>query len=35
LYFALSQFPLYLLPQLLKPIVPRLRVPKVEAAAAG
>jgi hypothetical protein len=33
LYFALSQFPLYLLPQLLKPIVGKLREPEVGAAA--
>jgi len=33
LYFALSQFPIYLSPQLLKPIVERLRAARVEAAA--
>jgi len=33
LYFALSQFPIYLTPQLLKPIVRRLSAPKVAAAA--
>jgi BASS family bile acid:Na+ symporter len=31
LYFALSQFPIYLSPQLLKPIVRRLSVQKVLA----
>jgi hypothetical protein len=34
LYFALSQFPIYLAPQLLKPIVRRLSVQKVVAAAS-
>src|SRR6202790_1406127 len=33
LYFALSQFPIYLAPQLLKPIVRRLSVQKVVAAS--
>jgi hypothetical protein len=33
LYFALSQFPIYLSPQLLKPIVKRLSVPEAEPAA--
>jgi predicted Na+-dependent transporter len=33
LYFALSQFPIYLSPQLLKPIVERLRAARVDAAA--
>jgi hypothetical protein len=35
LYFALSQFPIYLSPQLLKPIVRRLSVQKVVAAASN
>jgi hypothetical protein len=39
LYFALSQFPIYLAPQLLKPIAARLagaaRVPSVAREAAG
>ena len=35
LYFALSQFPVYLTPLLLKPIVRRLNAPKVEPTAAG
>jgi hypothetical protein len=35
LYFALSQFPIYLSPQLLKPIVRRLSAQKVAAAANG
>ena len=35
LYFALSQFPIYLTPQLLKPIVRRLNAPKGAAAAAN
>jgi BASS family bile acid:Na+ symporter len=34
LYFALCQFPIYLSPQLLKPIVRRLSVQKVASAAA-
>ena len=34
LYFALSQFPIYLSPQLLKPIVRRLSVQQVVAAAS-
>jgi BASS family bile acid:Na+ symporter len=33
LYFALSQFPIYLSPQLLKPIVDRLVAQRIEAAA--
>ena len=33
-YFALCQFPIYLSPQLLKPIVRRLSVQKVASAAA-
>jgi len=33
LYFALSQFPIYLSPQLLKPIVQKLRARKAAAAA--
>ena len=35
LYFALSQFPIYLTPQLLKPIVRRLSTPRVAATATG
>jgi len=35
LYFALSQFPIYLSPQLLKPIVRRLRARQAAFAAAG
>jgi hypothetical protein len=35
LYFALSQFPIYLSPQLLKPIVRRLSAQKTVAAASG
>jgi BASS family bile acid:Na+ symporter len=37
LYFALSQFPIYLSPQLLKPVVQKLRARKAEAesGAAG
>jgi BASS family bile acid:Na+ symporter len=35
LYFALSQFPIYLLPQLLKPIVSALRARTAAAAATG
>ena len=35
LYFALSQFPIYLTPQLLKPIVRRLNAPKGAAAATN
>ncbi|MEA2862209.1 MAG: hypothetical protein QOC84_165 [Bradyrhizobium sp.] len=34
LYFALSQFPIYQSPQLLKPIVKRLSVPEAEPAAS-
>jgi hypothetical protein len=34
LYFALCQFPIYLSPQLLKPLVRRLRVQKVASAAS-
>ncbi|HEV7635534.1 MAG TPA: Na+-dependent transporter [Bradyrhizobium sp.] len=34
LYFALSQFPIYLSPQLLKPIVKRLSAPEAEPAAS-
>jgi predicted Na+-dependent transporter len=33
LYFALSQFPIYLSPQLLKPIVDRLRAQRVASSA--
>jgi len=33
LYFALSQFPIYLSPQLLKPIVRKLRAQKKAASA--
>ncbi|MEA2817978.1 MAG: hypothetical protein QOI93_5882, partial [Rhodospirillaceae bacterium] len=33
LYFALSQFPIYLSPQLLKPVVQKLRAQKAVAAA--
>ena len=33
LYFALSQFPIYLSPQLLKPIVDRLRAQRVAPTA--
>jgi hypothetical protein len=33
LYFALSQFPIYLSPQLLKPVVRRLSGPKAAFAA--
>jgi hypothetical protein len=37
LYFALSQFPIYLSPQLLKPVVQKLRAQKAvaESGAAG
>jgi hypothetical protein len=35
LYFALSQFPIYLSPQLLKPVVGRLRARDVAPAGAG
>jgi BASS family bile acid:Na+ symporter len=35
LYFALSQFPIYLSPQLLKPIVQKLRAQKAAAAETG
>jgi BASS family bile acid:Na+ symporter len=35
LYFALSQFPIYLSPQLLKPIVGRMRERTIAARAAG
>jgi BASS family bile acid:Na+ symporter len=35
LYFALSQFPIYLSPQLLKPIVGRLAARQAASAAAG
>jgi hypothetical protein len=33
LYFALCQFPIYLSPQLLKPLVRRLSTPKAVSAA--
>jgi hypothetical protein len=35
LYFALSQFPIYLSPQLLKPIVGRMRGRTIAASAAS
>ena len=35
LYFALSQFPIYLSPQLLKPIIQKLRAQKAAAAETG
>jgi BASS family bile acid:Na+ symporter len=35
LYFALSQFPIYLSPQLLKPIVQKLHAQKAAAAETG
>jgi len=35
LYFALSQFPIYLSPQLLKPMVRKLSVQPAASAAPG
>jgi hypothetical protein len=34
LYFALSQFPIYLSPQLLKPVVKRLRAQRLKSTTA-